>query len=207
MSSVKISPDPSQSSCYSVTVQLQSDSPVQTVQFLFSGNMGSYNISPIHNTATHRCWETITDSRYRMSPSFLHSKHKIRYILRKQLQSGETAVSVLSAAKHLKFHDYPLTSICPPPAIYQWVILYLQSVQRLNIFTEIWNIIFVDNAILTSPASTQCWSVQPTTMDSVPDLSTTSQQRSRDWSTWPGQELGTFKQTLFILINLQNSQN
>ena len=37
ITSVKISPSPAQSACYTVTVSLQSDSPVTRVGFLYSG--------------------------------------------------------------------------------------------------------------------------------------------------------------------------
>jgi len=54
ISSVKISSDPPQSSCYKVTVHLHSETPVQTVKFFYSGVKSSYNVVPSQDSISHR---------------------------------------------------------------------------------------------------------------------------------------------------------
>ena len=54
VTSVKISPDPAKSRCYRVTVRLQSESPVFSVRFSYSHNMGTVNVVPSHEVTSHR---------------------------------------------------------------------------------------------------------------------------------------------------------
>jgi len=64
VTSVKISPDPAQSLCYRVTVSLQSDSPVLSVRFSYSHNMGTVNVVPSGEVTSHRLCNLSYSSHY-----------------------------------------------------------------------------------------------------------------------------------------------
>jgi len=64
VTSVKISPDPAKSRCYRVTVRLQSESPVFSVRFSYSHNMGTVNVVPSHEVTSHRLCNLSYSSHY-----------------------------------------------------------------------------------------------------------------------------------------------
>ena len=59
ITSVKISSDPPQSTCYKVLVDLHSDTPIHAVRFIYSGDNGDgvegiFSVVPQQNLAYHR---------------------------------------------------------------------------------------------------------------------------------------------------------
>ena len=54
ITSVRISPAPAKSLCYRVSVSLQSDTPVLSVRFSYSHNLGTVNLVPSQEVTSHR---------------------------------------------------------------------------------------------------------------------------------------------------------